>query len=344
MHRVVIVALENLVSFDLTVPCELFRSVRLADGSPGYRVRVCGVADEVDAGAFKLRLAHGLSELSRADTIVVPGMTDINAVWPERLIRGLRSAARRGTRIASICSGAFVLAAAGLLDGRSATTHWLAASELARRYPQIHVDPHVLYIDEGQVLTSAGAAAAFDLCLYIVRRDYGGAVAANAARISVMPLERDGGQSQFIVNAPPTGDDESLSRVLRWLEQRLAEPLTLEDIARRAAMSVRSLNRRFKEQIGTTPLQWLITARVRRAQLLLETTTHSVERIAADVGFGSVTALRDHFRRIALTTPQAYRRAFQNGKPLPPSAQAAERARRGTALRTSAVQATSAPF
>ena len=174
----------------------------------------------------------------------------------------------------------------------------------------------MLYVDDGQVLTSAGAAAAFDLCLHMVRLDYGSAVAVSAARKAVMPLERDGGQSQFIVHAAPTPDGSSLAPLLRWLEENLHRPLSLRDLSRRAATSVRSLSRRFREQTGTTPLQWLLRARVRRAQLLLESTAHSVERVATNVGFGSATAFREHFRRVLATSPQAYRRSFRS-RPAP---------------------------
>jgi transcriptional regulator GlxA family with amidase domain len=312
MHRVANVALDGVVPFDLATPCEVFGTVRLPNGEPGYRVRVCGVASEIDAGVYRVRVRYGLDELARSDTVILPGVYDVQAPVPDALIRSVRAAAARGARVASICSGAFLLAATGLLDERRATTHWLAARELARRYPRVRVDPDVLFVDENQVLTSAGAAAAFDLCLHLVRRDYGAAVAAAAARTSVMPLERDGGQSQFILHAPPAADDASLTRVLDWLTENLQVEIGVEDIARRAAMSVRSLNRRFKEQVGTTPLKWLLRARVRRAQVLLETTSHSVERIASEVGFGSVTALREHFRRVVRTSPQAYRRSFQS--------------------------------
>jgi transcriptional regulator GlxA family with amidase domain/cytochrome c len=312
MHRVVVVATDGVIPFDLSTPCGVFESVRVCGDRRGYRVRVCGVTREVDAGTFRMKLRHGLDELARADTIILPGTGDVGAEVPLPLVRALRKAAARGARIASVCSGAFLLAATGLLDGRRATTHWLAAAELARRYPMIRVDPDVLYVDEGQVLTSAGAAAAFDLCLHLVRRDYGSAVAAEAARVAVMPLERDGGQSQFIVHAPPTADGSSLAPLLHWLEANCRNELTLDDIARRAAMSVRSLNRQFRAQTGTTPLQWLIRARVRRAQQLLETTAQSVERIASHVGFGSVTALRGHFRRLVATSPKAYRHAFRS--------------------------------
>ena len=312
MHRVVAVATDRVVPFDLATPCEVFHCVKLANGKPGYRVRVAGTAREIDAGTFRMKVHYGLDELSRADTVVLAGIADASAPVDPKLIRAVQRAARRGARIASICSGAFLLAATGLLDGKRATTHWLGAAELARRHPRVRVDPDVLYVDEGRILTSAGAAAAFDLCLHIVRRDYGSAVAVAAARASVMPLERDGGQSQFIAHPPPAPDGASLSPLLAWLEANLHAPLTLDAIARRAAASVRSLNRRFRAQTGTTPLQWLLRARVRRAQLLLETTTHSVERIATSAGFGSATSFREHFRRIVATTPQAYRRAFRH--------------------------------
>ena len=312
MHRVVIVATDGIVPADLATPCAVFGCVRLRDGRPGYDVRVCGTSRNVDAGLFRMRVRYGLAELARADTIVLPGIGDLDAPVSAALVRAVRRAHERGARVASVCSGAFLLAATGLLDGRRATTHWLATPELARRYPRIRVDPDVLYVDEGRVLTSAGAAAAFDLCLHLVRRDYGSAVAVQAARASVMPLERDGGQSQFIVHAAPSPDGSSLAPLLLWLQKNLHAALTLDDIARRAAMSIRSLTRRFREQTGTTPLQWLIRARVRRAQLLLETTAHSVERVATDAGFGSVTALREHFRRVVATSPRAYRRAFRS--------------------------------
>ncbi|ATB36680.1 AraC family transcriptional regulator [Cystobacter fuscus] len=315
MHVVAIVALDGVVPFDLSVPTEVFQCVRLPGGRAGYEVRVCGVTPEVNAGAFTLRTRWGLEALAEADTLILPGTSDVSAPVPEELIRAVRAAAASGTRVASICSGAFLLAATGLLDGRRATTHWLATDELARRHPEIHVDPDVLYVDEGQFLTSAGAAAGLDLCLHMVRLDHGAAVAADAARRSVMPLERDGGQSQFILHAPPAPDGSSLEPLLRWLDENLHEPLTLEDLARHAALSVRTLNRRFREQMGTTPLQWILRARVRRAQQLLETTGHSVEAIAERVGFGSATAFREHFHKFVTTSPQAYRRAFRSAPP-----------------------------
>lgn len=311
MHTVAVLALSGVVPFDLSTPCEVFGRVRLADNRAGYDVRVCGVEKEVSAGAFDVRPHWGLRTLAKAETVMIPGLADPLAPVPEAVVRAIRSAAARGSRIASICSGAFVLAATGLLDGRRATTHWLAAEQLARRYPDITVDPNVLYVDNGQVLTSAGAAAGLDLCLHLVRRDYGAAVAADAARIAVMPLERAGGQAQFITYQPPSAEGASLESLMRWIHAHLRQPLTLERLASTAATSTRTLSRRFAEQTGTTPLQWILRARVRRAQQLLETTGHSVERIATEVGFGSAPAFRERFNRIVGTSPQRYRRAFR---------------------------------
>jgi len=309
MHLVAVVALDNVVPFDLSTPCEVFGRVTLPSGAPGYRVKVCGVGREVRAGAFNIRTRYGLRGLAEADTVIVPGVADVTDPIPEALVKALRVAAAAGVRLASICSGAFVLAEAGLLDGKRATTHWLAAAEFARRFPSVILDPNVLYVDNGQVLTSAGAAAGLDLCLHMVRRDYGAAVAADAARISVMPLERDGGQAQFITYAPPTNDG-SLQPLLAWIERHLDDSLSLDAMAHRASVSIRTLNRRFRDQLGTTPLQWLLRARVRRAQLLLETTRHPLELIASKTGFGASSTLREQFRKFVGTSPQAYRRAF----------------------------------
>jgi transcriptional regulator GlxA family with amidase domain len=266
---------------------------------------------EVAMPALKLQVPHRLAALRQADTVVVPGLEHIERVPDRALVNALRAAAARGTRIASICTGAWILAASGVLDGLRATTHWRVASELARRYPQIHVEPDVLYVDNGQVLTSAGAAAAFDLCLHIVRSDLGAQCAAALAKDAVMPLERAGGQAQFIVHQPPAADGCSLSGLLLWIEQNLKAPLTLPQIARKACLSTRTLSRRFKEQVGVTPAQWIIQARVRSAQRLLESTDLSIEQLASEVGFRAPSILRSHFATILGTSPQAYRRAFR---------------------------------
>jgi transcriptional regulator GlxA family with amidase domain len=311
MHTVAVLALDKVIPFDLSTPIEVFTRTRLPDGRAAYRVRVCGLTPTVDAGAFTLQPPWGLDGLADADTIVLPGCADPTAV-PAEAVDALRRAAAAGARIASICSGAFVLAATGLLDGLRATTHWAGAAALAARHPRIAVDPDVLYVDNGQFLTSAGAAAGLDLCLHLIRRDHGSAVAADAARLSVMPLEREGGQAQFIVHdQPPTPRGSELEPVLDWIEDNAARDLTLADIAAGAGMSTRTLNRRFREQTGTTPLQWLLRTRIRRAQYLLEHTDHPVDRIATQVGFGSPTAFRDRFKRIAGTSPHSYRTAFR---------------------------------
>jgi transcriptional regulator GlxA family with amidase domain len=314
MHTVVVLALDKVIPFDLSTPIEVFTRTRLPDGRAAYRVRVCTATPTVDTGTFTLQAPWGLDALAEADTIILPGCADVAAPIPDDVLDALRQAAARGTRIASICSGAFVFAATGLLNGHRATTHWLAADALATLHPEIDVDPDVLYVDNGQFLTSAGAAAGLDLCLHLIRRDHGSAVAADAARLSVMPLEREGGQAQFIVHdQPPTPRGSVLEPVLRWMQDNAEAGLTLEDIAEHAGMSTRTLNRRFREQTGTTPLHWLHRARVRQAQYLLESTDHPVDRIAGQVGFGSPTAFRDRFKRIVGTSPNAYRAAF--GKP-----------------------------
>ena len=313
MHRVAVVAFRDVSPFDLAIPCEVFGRVRRHDGRAAYRVEVCGPTRVVDAGAFQVRIRSDLRALARADTIVVPGTNDATRPVPRALIAALRGAAANGTRIASICSGAFVLAAAGLLDGLRATTHWLAVGELARRHPAIDVVDDVLYVDNGKILTSAGAAAGLDLCLYLVRRDLGAAAAAEAARLGVMPLERAGSHAQCIVRPPPD-DGSSLQPLLRWLDEHPHEELSLALLARRAGMSARSLSRRFRDQTGTTPAQWIVGLRVRRAQELIETSALAMERIATEVGFGSTATFRDRFRRVVGTSPQAYRRAFRIGR------------------------------
>ncbi|RKT52839.1 GlxA family transcriptional regulator [Saccharothrix australiensis] len=313
MHTVAVLALDKVIPFDLSTPIEVFTRTRLPDGRVPYEVRICGATPTVDAGAFTLRPPWGLAALADADTIVLPGCADPTAPIPEDVLTALRRAAAGGARIASICSGAFVLAATGLLDGLRATTHWRAAAALAARHPEVEVDPTVLYVDNGRFLTSAGAAAGLDLCLHLIRRDHGSAVAADAARLSVVPLEREGGQAQFVVHdQPPVPRGSLLEPLLDWLRDNAAEELTIDDIAARAGLSTRTLSRRFREQTGTTPLRWLIRARVRRAQHLLEATGHTVDRIAGEVGFGSTTTFRDHFKQVVGTTPNAYRAAFRS--------------------------------
>ena len=315
MHTVAVLALPGVVPFDLSTPLEVFGRAQRPDGSKAYRVLVCAPSPEVRSELITIHAPFGLDALAAADTVVVPGCAEGSAPPSAEVVGALRDAADRGSRIASICAGAFVLAAAGLLDGLAATTHWLVADTLAACYPEVDVQPNVLYVDNGQILTSAGAAAGLDLCLHMVRRDHGSAVAADVARISVVPLEREGGQAQFIVHElPPVPQGSVMEPVLRWIEENLETQLTVHQMAQHCGMSERTFNRRFREQTGTTPLQWLLRARVRRAQYLLENTGHGIDRVARQAGFGSPTAFRERFRRVAGVAPQAYRSSFR-GEP-----------------------------
>jgi transcriptional regulator GlxA family with amidase domain len=300
MHRVAVLAYDGVIAFDLSVPIEVF-------GRAGYEVLVCAATDQVRAGPLGISAPHGLGALAGADTVVVPGCADLDEPVAAEVLTAL--AATTG-RVVSICTGAFTVAAAGLLDGHRATTHWAAAAELARRYPAVDVDPDVLFVDDGAVLTSAGAAAGLDLCLHIVRRDHGASVAAATARSCVMPLERAGGQAQFITYEPPVPTGNGLQPLLAWLTDNLHQPITLTDIAARAAMSTRSVSRHFRDQTGTTPIQWLNRHRVRRAQQLLEETDAPIEKIGELVGFASPTAFRECFRGVVGVSPRAYRAAF----------------------------------
>jgi len=315
-HIVGVLAFDGVVLGDLSIACEVFGLARTKSGRTAYEVRVCSESPEVESMHVALRVPSRLSSLARADTVIVPGIENVDRPVPASVLRAIRRAAGRGARLASICSGAFVLAAAGVLDGLRATTHWRAAGDLARRYPNIDVDANVLYVDNGRVLTSAGAAAGFDLCIHLVRRDLGAEAAAAVARLAVMPLERAGGQAQFIKHEPPSDAPGSMAPLLAWIEQNLARDLPLSAIARRAAMSARTLSRRFRDQVGGTPAAWITRARVRRAQRLLETTDLSIEQVAAEAGFGSAAVLRVHFGGVVGTSPLTYRRAFSrvNGR------------------------------
>ncbi|WP_192772242.1 GlxA family transcriptional regulator [Plantactinospora soyae] len=302
----------DTIAFDLSTPVEVFGRVRLPGDRPGYRVLICATEPVVTAGPLRLSADHGLDALTRADTIVVPGRNDPLAPTPGAVLDALRDAAATGTRIVSICVGAFTLAAAGLLDGRRATTHWTAAEQFRNAFPTVELDPDVLYVDTGQVVTSAGATAGVDMCLHLVHRDYGAAVAADAARLTVAPLHRDGGQAQFIRRKTPGRLATGLGHILGWIEENLHQDLTLDDLASHAAMSIRTLNRRFHDETGQTPMQWLNAVRVRRAQELLETTDHGIDRIAHQVGFTSPTNFRTQFKRISGVAPRAYRSTFRD--------------------------------
>jgi transcriptional regulator GlxA family with amidase domain len=308
MHHVTVLALADVVAFDLSTPAQVF-----GNEPERYAFSACGVrAGRVPTTTgFALHVPRGLDAVAEADTILVPGLRPAQWPPPARALEALRAAHARGARIASICTGAFVLAHAGLLDGRRATTHWAHAERLARRYPAVTVDAGVLYVDEGDVLTSAGVAAGIDLCLHLVRRDHGAEVANAVARRIVVAPHRDGGQAQFVEAPVPTLDDRGLEATRAWAAQRLREPLTIAAMARHAACSERTFARRFRAETGTTPLQWLLGQRVLHARRLLEATALPVEDVADAAGFGTAASLRSHFRRATATTPLAYRRTFR---------------------------------
>jgi transcriptional regulator GlxA family with amidase domain len=328
-----VLALDGVVAFDLAVPSAVFGGSVLRDAAPPWRrdagggaaapgasydVRVCAASARArgprrvrTADGFALDAPHGLDAVAWADTVVVPGLAPPDADVPARALAALRAAHARGARVVSICTGAFVLAAAGLLDGRRATTHWSAAARLAAEYPRVAVDADVLYVDDGLVCTSAGVAAGIDLCLHLVRRDYGAEAANAIARGMVVAPHRSGGQAQFAEAPVPAADDGSLERTRRWMLAHLSEPLTGDALARHAGVSPRTFARRFAAETGTTPLQWLLAQRVLLARRLLETTDEPVARVAALAGFGDALSLRKHFGRATGAAPLAYRRAFR---------------------------------
>jgi transcriptional regulator GlxA family with amidase domain len=310
---VAVVVFEKTSVFELAVPCEVFGLDRSDMGMPTYDFMVCGVHNgplQTKGGLFTIQTPYTLDDLDRADTVIVPAW-DVRVETPPALCDALRRAHARGARIASLCSGVFALAAAGLLEGRRATTHWMWADELAARYPSIEVDRSVLYIDEGDVLTSAGTAAAIDLCLYMVRQDHGAEVANVFARRMIVPPHREGGQAQYVDTPVPPCDCDDLAATLDWAVHHLDEELTVEQLAARARMSPRTFARRFRASAGTTPLQWLLQQRVLAARRMLETTDLSIDHVADRCGFGAASTLRMHFRRITGTTPQAYRATFR---------------------------------
>ena len=311
-HRVVALAYEGLSIFEFGIVVEAFALPRPELKVPWYRFAVCSLEPGPlrALGGVTVRARSGLGALRRADTIVIPGWRNAAERPPEILLSALRAAYRRGARVVSICSGVFVLAAAGLLDGRRATTHWRYAERLAARFPEIHVDPDVLYIDEGRVLTSAGSAAGIDLCLHIIRNDFGAEIANQVAKRLVVPPHRDGGQSQYVSMAVPRDAARGLARLLEWAQANLHRDLTVEALAAQAGMSARSFARHFRAETGTTPHHWLTHQRLLAAQHRLETSDESVDRIAEAVGIQTAATLRHHFRRRFRTSPTAYRKRF----------------------------------
>ncbi|WP_329175110.1 helix-turn-helix domain-containing protein [Streptomyces decoyicus] len=322
MHRVGVLALDGVVPFELAIPARIFGAALGAAGEPLYSVVTCSpdgrpVRAEAD---YEIAVAEDASILARVDTVVVPPSRALATIAQDgRLPDELRKVLeyiRPGTRMVAICTGGFVLAAAGMLDHRPATTHWQEAAQLQRLFTTVRVDPNVLFVDDGDVLTSAGAAAGVDLCVHIVRRDHGSAVANEVARACVVPPWRDGGQAQFIrlpVPAPSTG---GTAATRAWALERLGDPLTLTALAAHARVSVRTLTRRFRDEVGMSPGQWLAGQRIERARHLLETTDWPIDLVAHHAGFGTGTSLRQHLHSAVGVSPQVYRRTFRSAAEL----------------------------
>ncbi|SEF26162.1 helix-turn-helix domain-containing protein [Variovorax sp. NFACC27] len=312
-ETVAVVAFDGISPFHLSVPCMVFGEDRTETGEPRFRVKVCAPRPgelRTNAG-FALVVPHGLEAIRRAQIVVVPSWRDDCSAAPPELIRALQAAHRRGAVVMGLCLGAFVLAEAGLLDGRPATTHWKLAPIFAKQYPKVKLQPEVLYVDDGSVLTSAGTAAGIDCCLHLLRVRHGAETANRAARRMVVAPHRQGGQAQYIEQpVPAAAERDRLAPLLEWLGRHLDTPHELDDLARRALMSRRNFTRRFRESTGTTVGQWMQNQRLALAQRLLETTDHPVERVATGAGFGSAVSLRKHFVSAFKLSPTAYRQQF----------------------------------
>jgi transcriptional regulator GlxA family with amidase domain len=314
-HLVAAVVGSRAAAFELGVAHEVFGLDRSEYADPWYRFRVIGAFGTtipVTDGDWSITTPYTLDDLAEADTVILPVWPGRGDPAPDRLLDALRAVHARGGRLVSVCTGAFLLAQAGLLDGRRATTHWMYTIEFTKLYPAVDVDQDVLFVDAGDgIYTSAGTAAGIDLCLHIVRLDHGAEVANKVARRMVVPPQRDGGQAQFVdAPVPDLPTDDPIASTIDWAIGHLDEPLSVDTLAGRALLSPRSFARRFRAATGTTPMQWLLRQRVLLAQRLLETSDLSVDRVAERCGFGTATALRVHFRRLVGTTPMAYRRAF----------------------------------
>jgi AraC family transcriptional regulator, transcriptional activator FtrA len=309
---VVAVTYDGLSLFAFACATEIFGLERPEVGPGWYRFATCSPTGRPVRGEYGIRMAvdGGLELLAKAGTVIIPGWHDIEAPVPPALVRALRSAHQRGARLLSICSGSVVLAATGLLDGRRMTTHWRFAAQVQRRFPLTQVDPHVLYIDDGSLLTSAGSASGLDLCIHLVRRDFGSAVANQVARRLIIPPHREGGQAQFVERPIDRREQGSLSAMLEHLQRNLHEPTTNARLSRQAAMSERTFIRRFRAATGMTPADWLTRARIDRVRELLESTTLPIDEIVARTGLGTPSTLRHHFRRRLGLSPVAYRRQF----------------------------------
>jgi AraC family transcriptional regulator, transcriptional activator FtrA len=311
-HLVVALAYDGLCTFEFGCAVELFALNRPELGIRWYDFAVCAAEHGLlrATGGIEVRVPHSLSLLDKADTIVIPGWRDPEALPSSALLRKIRAAYQRGARLCTICSGVFVLAAAGLLKGKRVTTHWRHVEKLRYQYPDIIIEPNALYVDEGQILTSAGSAAGLDMLMHLVRCDYGADVANRVAQRLIIPPHREGGQAQFVPRPVLERNRNRLSELLDWTRTHLAAPLTLNSLARRAAMSPRTLQRQFKETVGHSPYEWLMRERVALGKDLLQVRGNSLLSIAETVGFKSQETFRHHFKRIAGVSPTSYRRRF----------------------------------
>ncbi|MFK3820885.1 GlxA family transcriptional regulator [Pseudomonas yamanorum] len=311
---VAVIAFNRISPFHLSVPCLVFGKDRRVGDSPWFDLVVCAGEEGVlvtNAG-FAIHCDNGLDQVAGADIVIVPSWRDVTETPPTALLETLQAAYARGALVVGLCLGAFVLAHAGLLSDKRATTHWAWAAHLARDFPRIEVDPKVLYVEVEQILTSAGVAAGLDCCIHIVRRIYGRGVANALARQLLVSPHRDGGQAQFISQPVPQGaSDQRLGQLLDWLRANLGQPLSIDQVATRLAMSRRSFTRHFKQLTGSTFGKWLTNERIKAAQLQLETTDHSIETIAGTCGFGTSLSLRQHFFSIVGVSPTTYRKAYQ---------------------------------
>ncbi|MFF4419350.1 GlxA family transcriptional regulator [Streptomyces sp. NPDC001549] len=314
-HRVAVIACPPVTTFDLSIPGVVFGATSIGE-QPAYEVTVCTLVPGVVQARYgtDVVVPHGLEAAEGADTVMVTGTADREGPDP-RVLDALRAAAARGARIASICTGAFVLAQAGLLEGRRATTFWSASEEFGRLFPEVDLVPAVLFVEDGRVLTSAGMSAGIDLCLHLVRRDYGAAVANTTARLVVAAPVRPGGQAQFIETPLPPERGTSLAATRAWALARLHEPTTLAELARHAGTSTRTLTRRFRAETGLSPLQWLLHQRLDRACEILETTTLPMDQVAARSGLGTADSLRTHLTRHTGLTPSVYRATARARRP-----------------------------
>ena len=315
-HRVAVLLPAEFSLFEVAVAVEVFAAQRPEIEVEWYDVKLCTVEPgraTAQGGLMGVFIPHGLEALDAADTVIVPHCATPESPADERALAAIRRAYLRGTRLASFCDGAFVLAAAGVLDGREATTHWKYAERLAAQYPRVKVRPEVLYVDEGQVLTAAGTASGVDLALHMVRTDHGAHVARQVARSMVVPPHRDGGQAQFVMSAVPEADggEQGVYKALAYMSHHLEGEYSLTDMARLAFMSTRNFSRRFRQVTGTTPARWLLHQRLTRARELLEESDLPIETVAQMTGFGSAVTFRQRFAQALQTSPSAYRRAFR---------------------------------